>query len=389
MLNKGHMYIGDTAYTLHELKTGNFYRFDIVKNGAEFHMDVDSILFSYYKTKRRKSYGDAALYQKYIDTVTHAKKMHGNKVSASKWKGGRFVHTVQKGIAGCRFVTQTHNGKWFCELYEHNDIVIVMRLSYENYKIAMIPSNDREYEYQKEPKPSIDEIDAITGDADIAEVKMIGDALLPKGLLYGENLLNVFSDKLLVVLPRISPHTNRNLRLANAYVNLVGFFQKRHGIETHVISSAESYVVVPKLKDVKTVLAVHPADVAFVNQKVMPLDEDAQDILHQDAFTAATDKAPLIRNQSIEERFVDVTAREKTAVNYIAQKYYDIVVDFENPWNSAYKLKPTVATIYLRVSAHNMTVKGYINGEPLGDLCALLMYDGACKPLGSWKEEPE
>ena len=111
--------------------------------------------------------------------------------------------------------------------------------------------------------------------------------------------------------------------------------------------------------------------------------------MHQDAFAAAIVKAPLIRNQSIEERFVDVTAREKTAVNYTAQKYYDIVVDFENPWNSAYKLKPTAATIYLRVSTYNMTVKGYINGAPLGDLCPLLMYDGARKPLGSWKEEPD
>ena len=84
-----------------------------------------------------------------------------------------------------------------------------------------------------------------------------------------------YTDKLLVVLPRFNPHTNRNLRLVDAYVNLVGFFQKRHGIETHVISSAESYVVVPKLKGVKTVLAVHPADIAFVNQKAMPLDENA------------------------------------------------------------------------------------------------------------------
>ena len=301
MLNKGHMYIGDAVYTLHELKTENFYRFDIVKNGAEFHMDVDAILFSYYRGKRLRCWGDDSLYQTYIDTVASLKMMRGNKVSASKWQGGRFVHTVQKGIEGCRFVTQTHDGKWFCALYELNDVVIVMRLSYENYKIAMIPSNDREYEYQKEPKPSIDEIDAIAGDVNIIEVKKIGDALLPKALTYGENSLNVFSDKLLVVLPRLSPHTHRNLRLVDAYVNLVGFFQKRHGIETHIISSAESYVVVPELKDVKTVLAVHPADVAFFNQKVMPLDEDAQDILHQDAFAAATAKVPLIRNQSIEE----------------------------------------------------------------------------------------
>ena len=73
-----------------------------------------------------------------------------------------------------------------------------------------------------------------------------------------------FSDKLLVVLPRLSPHMNRNLRLSNAYVNLVGFFQNRYGIESHVISSAGSYSFVPKLENVKPVLAVHPADVEFV-----------------------------------------------------------------------------------------------------------------------------
>jgi hypothetical protein len=116
---------------------------------------------------------------------------------------------------------------------------------------------------------------------------------------------------------------------------------------------------------------------------------DDQHIWHHDAFVAAQAKMPLKRGMSNENRMAAVAVRDKVAVNHIAQTHYNVVVDFENPWNSAYNLKPTIATIYLRVSAHNMTVKGYINGEPLGNLCPLLMYDGARRPLGSWKEEPE
>ena len=63
MLNTGHMYIGDSVYTLHELKTENFYRFDILKYGAEFHMDVDDIPFSCYRVKRLRCWGDVSLYQ--------------------------------------------------------------------------------------------------------------------------------------------------------------------------------------------------------------------------------------------------------------------------------------------------------------------------------------
>jgi hypothetical protein len=213
VLKSGWMYIGETVYTLYELKTEKIYRFDIVKKGRTFHEDLDAVLFSCYKTKRRKSYGDTTLYQKYIDTVAHVKKMRGNKISASEWKGGRFVHTVQKGITGRRWVTQTHNGKWYSELYEHNEVVIVMRLQDERYNIAMIPINDREYKLEKTPVPSVNGIDTYVEDADIIEVQDISDCLTPNTVQYGENSLNMFSDKLLVVLPRLSPHSNRNLRL--------------------------------------------------------------------------------------------------------------------------------------------------------------------------------
>jgi hypothetical protein len=199
-----------------------------------------------------------------------------------------------------------------------------------------------------------------------------------------------FSDRILVVLPRLNPHINRNLRLSDAYVNLVGFFQKRHEMEIHVISSARSYSVVPKLKDIRTVLAVHPADVCFVDHHVMPLDEDGQDILYQDAYEAAAKKVSLKRGLSVEDRTVDFSGRERVAVNHIAQTHYDFIVDFENPWNSVYKLNPKVAAAYLRVSTIDLTVKGYLSGDllPLHDLRVLLQYDGVHKPLGGWSEEP-
>jgi hypothetical protein len=199
--------------------------------------------------------------------------------------------------------------------------------------------------------------------------------------------LKIFSEQLLIVLPRLSPHTNRNLRLPKAYVNLVEFFQKRYEIEAHVISSAESYRIVPKLETVKSVLAVHPADIEYFKRNVVPLDENGQDILYQDAYNVAAEKIPLIRGLSVEDRFVAASGREKAAVNHIAQKYYDIIVDFESPWNSAYKLKPKMAAIYLRVSTLNLKVNGFLSGEPLPlhDLSTLLMYDGVHKPLGCWQ----
>jgi hypothetical protein len=199
--------------------------------------------------------------------------------------------------------------------------------------------------------------------------------------------MRVFSNKMLVVLPRLCPHTNRNLRLSEAYVNLVRFFQKRHDIETHVVSSAESYAIVPEMEGVKTVLGVHPADINFVNNRVMQMNEDEQDIQYQDAYDAATAKIPLKRGLSIEERFAEVSARERVAVRHVAKTHYGIVADFENPWNSVYNLKPKVAKVYLRVSTHNQTVKCFLVGKPFDDICGLLSYDGAHKPLGCWDDD--
>ena len=70
MLKQGIMLIGDAKYSLYELKTKDFYRFDITENGAEFSSpNTSSVLFSCYKRKRRRWYGDMELYGKYIDAV--------------------------------------------------------------------------------------------------------------------------------------------------------------------------------------------------------------------------------------------------------------------------------------------------------------------------------
>ena len=87
MLKKGIMLIGDAKYSLYELKMKDFYRFDIIEKGAEFNgIDTSTVLFSCYKKKRRRWYGDMELYQKYMDAVTFLKKMQGETISESGWK---------------------------------------------------------------------------------------------------------------------------------------------------------------------------------------------------------------------------------------------------------------------------------------------------------------
>jgi hypothetical protein len=145
MLKKGIMRINDTAYTLYELKTENYYRFDILKEDRDFHMDVDSILFSCYKFKNRKIYGDKTLYQKYIDTVTFLKKMQGETTSESKWEDGHYIRTVQKGKIGSRLITRTRDAQWESEMYVHGGVTIIMRMYIDDYRLAMIPLNNRQY----------------------------------------------------------------------------------------------------------------------------------------------------------------------------------------------------------------------------------------------------
>ena len=189
------------------------------------------------------------------------------------------------------------------------------------------------------------------------------------------------AEKMLVVLPAFSPYETRRECISKAYVNLVRFFQKRYGIETHVISSARSALAVPVLENVKAVQAVHPADVEFFNGHVMPLGR--QDIQYKDAFDAAEAQVPLIRGLSVDKRLTAVAGREAAAVRYIAQKYYDLIVDFEHPRNSAYCLNSRTAKIYLRVSTLHYIVDAFFIGKPF-DLEPMFEYDGVHKPLGMW-----
>jgi hypothetical protein len=188
---------------------------------------------------------------------------------------------------------------------------------------------------------------------------------------------------MLVVLPQLSPYESRSAYLSKAYENLVGFFRNRFGIESHVISSAESCLAVPELEGVKMVQAIHPVDVDFFTHHIMLLE--TQDILYKDAFDAAASKVPLKRGLSINERMDAVAGREEAAVKHIARKHYDMIVDFEHPRSAVYHLSPSLANIYLRVSTLNQTVEAFFKGKSF-DLSTLLQYDGTNKPLGYWDE---
>lgn len=191
------------------------------------------------------------------------------------------------------------------------------------------------------------------------------------------------ADKLLIVLPQLSLYDTRADYLSKAYVNLVRFFRKRFGIESHVISSAECCLVVPELEGVKAVQAIHPADVEFFNRNVMLLED--QDVIYEDAFNVAAAKVPLMRGLSIDQRLAHTAAREKAAVWHIALNHYNFIVDFEHPRNSMYHLSPNVTRIYLRVSTTSLIIEAFMKGKPF-DLGSLLKYDGANRPLGAWDE---
>jgi len=188
---------------------------------------------------------------------------------------------------------------------------------------------------------------------------------------------------MLVVLPQLGPYETRSEHLKIAYENLVCFFQKRFGIESHVISSAESCLAVPALEGVKMVQAIHPVDVDFFTHHIMLLED--QDILYKDAFDAAAAKVPLKRGLSLDERMNAVAGREEAAVKHIARKHYEMIVDFEHPRTAVYHLTPKLANIYLRVSTFNQIVEAFFKGKPF-DLSSLLQCDVTNKPLWAWDE---
>jgi hypothetical protein len=147
MFKEGFMRIGDTEYTLYELRTNGFYRLDITEKGGEFQFDVDSVLYSCYGRTRRKQYGNASLYTNFSDTVSLLKKMRRPVLRETKWERDTFVLKEQKGEPGCRMVTELHNGEWYGEIYEFNGITIALKVSSAAFRIAIPPLNDWQYRY--------------------------------------------------------------------------------------------------------------------------------------------------------------------------------------------------------------------------------------------------
>jgi len=147
MLKDGLMRVGNTEYTLYELRANRFYRIDITEKGAEFQLDVDSVLYSCYGRTRHKQYGDASLYAIYTDTISSLKKMRGAVVRETKWERDNFVLREQKGEPGHRMVSEYHNGEWYRDIYECNGITISMQVSNFFFQIAIPPVNDTQYRY--------------------------------------------------------------------------------------------------------------------------------------------------------------------------------------------------------------------------------------------------
>jgi hypothetical protein len=143
MLKRGMMRIGDAEYTVYELRVKGFYRLDIVKKGGAFHVDADSVLFSCffssYRRKRQKQFGDAALYQKYRETVDSLRGMPGRVIREAGWESGKWISLEQKGEAGNRFVAEFHDGDWFGEIYERGDVTVVMGVLDGAFKTALPP----------------------------------------------------------------------------------------------------------------------------------------------------------------------------------------------------------------------------------------------------------
>jgi len=148
MLKQGVFSLDGNLVNVFELTLPTFYRYDIVRDGAEFHMDPDGVIFSIVKHKKKTFIiGDErvkARLDKHVDKVKFAKLP---LKSDTKYVDGAFTKTQTRGEDE-KFFSRVveRRGKIVEETYQDGDTLLYMFTATNSADMTLIPFNIDEYQ---------------------------------------------------------------------------------------------------------------------------------------------------------------------------------------------------------------------------------------------------
>ena len=135
-------------YNTYEIDMEKFYRFDIIQDGAQFHLDPDAVLYSIVKRKKQTYvFGNHKLkdaIEGLKDRLKFAKLPIKPEIF---WEDGRMCRTQMKGDTDAFFYKVTERaGVVDEEVYRDGQAMFYTFLATSGSEVEMIPFNIDEYQ---------------------------------------------------------------------------------------------------------------------------------------------------------------------------------------------------------------------------------------------------
>ena len=137
-----------SMYSIFEVNESNFYRFDITEDGAQFHIDYESVIYSQVRRKKTYEYGDRTIYNEYSTILREANSVNAQSIPETpRWDNGKFIqkYTKEDPKQNFLYVTEMINGNVGSVTIQYKGYTIVLDTLQMVYGVKLEPINFLDY----------------------------------------------------------------------------------------------------------------------------------------------------------------------------------------------------------------------------------------------------
>lgn len=147
MLREGVFITPEETYSIYEIDTKGFFRFDITEHNAVFQIDIGAVKYSLVQRKNARTYGDAELYEKYLSLRGRALSSKMITEKNSEWEDGIFKTHVHSQTKDGKTVVDTEmtNNRQISQSIQIDGYTIYIYEVDPTYDIKLDPVNYSEY----------------------------------------------------------------------------------------------------------------------------------------------------------------------------------------------------------------------------------------------------
>lgn len=139
---------GGMQYTVYQQSVDNFDRLDICREGANFHLDVDAVVFSKVDYRGVHMIGDRTVYREYKDLLDTASKLRLEEQVEHYWELGKYYTKVIRTQKASGFLEESVqcNGAFQSYTITYQGATLTMVLLSDFSQAKQIPMNFKDYE---------------------------------------------------------------------------------------------------------------------------------------------------------------------------------------------------------------------------------------------------